>query len=235
PVQSDSEQTAEQPEQIEDSRPIAEQPEKTKISQQNSKKGLWAGVVCALLIVGIFVGWMLLSNRQQPPETQPVIAAQPQIEEVTLNDSIAEEVDADSSLLCTQQEAESAAKDTIVQEKISIEQEKTAHATKDVQTEPAERPKEEQILHNPDGTPTIVSLGAGERLTLLSERLYGDKNFWGYIYEVNAFQIPNPNVVSSKLKLYLPDAVYYHIDAQDPASVKRARQKQHEILQKIRQ
>lgn len=94
----------------------------------------------------------------------------------------------------------------------------------------AERPTDQQIMHNADGTPMTVSLGVGERLTLLSERFYGDKSFWGYIYEVNAFQISNPNVVPCHLKLYLPDAAYFGIDAADSVSVKRAKQKQKDIF-----
>lgn len=97
------------------------------------------------------------------------------------------------------------------------------------------RPDDRQIMHNPDGTPMTVSLGVGERLTLLSQRHYGDKAFWGYIYEVNAFQLSNPNVVPCHVKLLLPDPVYYGIDASDSLSVKRGKQKQSEIFKNVTQ
>lgn len=99
-------------------------------------------------------------------------------------------------------------------------------------TEPAvaaTRPADNQVMHNADGTPVKVKLAEGDRLTLLSLRTYGDKCFWVYIYQVNAFQIPNPDVVQCHLDLYLPDPSYYRIDASDERSVRRAKQLQYEI------
>lgn len=99
-------------------------------------------------------------------------------------------------------------------------------------SEPAkpQKPEAKQLMSNSDGTPKIHVLAAGERLTVVALDVYGDKAFWGYIYDVNAFQIPNPNNVPVGTKLYLPDPSYYNIDASDPASVRKASNRSAKVL-----
>ncbi len=83
-------------------------------------------------------------------------------------------------------------------------------------------PTDNMLLHE-NGEPKTVTLKEGERLALLAERLYGDKVFWCYIFDVNAYRLTNPDQVPTGVSLYLPDPTYFNIDADDPASVRRAR------------
>ncbi|MBP5680803.1 MAG: HU family DNA-binding protein [Bacteroidales bacterium] len=86
------------------------------------------------------------------------------------------------------------------------------------------------ILMQEGGRPKQVKLSEGERLTLLALEHYGDKAFWAYIYDVNAFQLGDPNNVPTTVSLYLPDPTYFKIDANNPASVKRAQNRAMQIL-----
>lgn len=92
-----------------------------------------------------------------------------------------------------------------------------------------ERPSADILLQE-GGRPKQVKLAEGERLTLLALEHYGDKAFWAYIYDVNAFQLGDPNNVPTTVSLYLPDPTYFKIDAHDPASVKRAQNRAMQIL-----
>ena len=92
-----------------------------------------------------------------------------------------------------------------------------------------ERPSADILLQE-GGRPKQVKLSEGERLTLLALEHYGDKAFWAYIYDVNAFQLGDPNNVPTTVSLYLPDPTYFKIDANDPASVKRAQNRAMQIL-----
>lgn len=120
-------------------------------------------------------------------------------------------------------------------------QEQVVEAVEAPRTEPAKpasasasgkrgsKPTDEMILHE-NGEPKKGKLGPGGRLTLLALRNYGDKAFWAYIYDVNAYQLGDPNNVPIGLPLYLPDPKYYGIDASDPASVKKAQLRARQIL-----
>ncbi len=91
------------------------------------------------------------------------------------------------------------------------------------------RPTPDMLLHE-GGKPRTVVLHPGQRLTLVSLRVYGDKAFWCYIYDVNAFQLTDPNNVPVGTTLYLPDPTYFQIDADDPVSLRRAKQRAARLL-----
>ncbi len=69
----------------------------------------------------------------------------------------------------------------------------------------------------------IVILGEGETLRLLALELFGDKEFWVYIYQENLDIIPNPNRVKAGLKLKIPDIDKYFINNNDPKSISKAK------------
>lgn len=109
-----------------------------------------------------------------------------------------------------------------------------AKATK---SQPAARPAakkvgkpSDEMLWMENGQPKTGKLGAGGRLTLLALRNYGDKAFWAYIYDVNAYQLGDPNNVPIGKPLYLPDPKYFGIDASDPSSIKKAQVRAMQIL-----
>ena len=80
---------------------------------------------------------------------------------------------------------------------------------------------------------TII-LGEGETLRLLALELFGDKAFWVYIYQENIDIIPNPNIVSSGLKLKIPDIDKYFIRKDDSESISKAMREGVKALEKKR-
>ena len=73
-------------------------------------------------------------------------------------------------------------------------------------------------------------LEPGERLTLVSLKYFGSKDFWPYIFDANSDKLKTPSNVMSGITLYLPDPTYYNIDANDEQSLKKARQRGHDLL-----
>lgn len=76
---------------------------------------------------------------------------------------------------------------------------------------------------NPDGSYATYKLQSGDRLTLVALKYYGDKCFWPYIFEVNRDKLKEPGLVQSGMVLYLPDAEYFGIDANNAESVRKAK------------
>jgi len=69
-----------------------------------------------------------------------------------------------------------------------------------------------------------IRLGEGKTLRLLALDLFGNREFWVYIYLENKLQIKNPNRVLAGTELRIPDASHYGINADDPQSVMRAKE-----------
>lgn len=92
---------------------------------------------------------------------------------------------------------------------------------------------EELMLPTPAPEKDIetVRLGKGETLRILAERLFGNREFWVYIYLENKHIIPDPNRVPAGISLLVPDTRQYGIDAADPASVQRAKQQGDSLFQ----
>ena len=67
-------------------------------------------------------------------------------------------------------------------------------------------------------------------LTVLSEKHYGSPWFWVYIYEENKDIISDPNNIRPGTEVVIPPADKYGIDANDPASLKKAQRRSWEIL-----
>ena len=80
---------------------------------------------------------------------------------------------------------------------------------------------------------TII-LGEGKTLRLLALELFGDRAFWVYIYQENIDLIPNPNIVSSGLKLKIPDIDRYFIRKDDSESISKAMQEGVKALEEKR-
>jgi len=78
-----------------------------------------------------------------------------------------------------------------------------------------------------------VVLPEGKTLRLLAEDLFGDREFWVYIYLENRDRIPNPNKVPSGMELILPDKSAHSINAADPYSVAKAKSLGDEVLKEL--
>lgn len=211
----------------------AEQPEEpveTVESEAEEKSSglIFSGIIVLLIVVlGGAVAWYFKALRPEvPPAEVPVVVVENDsleqvIDSLTLSvDSMAQSIEAIEQQVVAQEQVEET---PVVEKKPAVE-------TPVVEKPAYEKPKPEQLM--PD---TMFVLRPGERLTLVAERVYGDKAFWGYIFEVNAYRLKNPNNVPAGVKYHLPSAEYYKIDATDEASLRRARQKSHDILKAYRE
>lgn len=91
--------------------------------------------------------------------------------------------------------------------------------------------EDEQAIPVPEKVIETVRLGKGETLRILAERLFGNREFWVYIYLENKHIIPDPNRVPAGISLLVPDTRQYGIDAADPASVQSAKQQGDSLFQ----
>lgn len=65
---------------------------------------------------------------------------------------------------------------------------------------------------------------AGNRLTLMAKKYYGNKDFWVYIYEANKSKIPNPDRIAQGTLIRIPKLDSRLIDANNPRCIKKARE-----------
>lgn len=82
------------------------------------------------------------------------------------------------------------------------------------------------------GNPVIVILQSGERLTLVSLKYFGSKDFWPYVFDVNSDRLKSPSNVQTGMKLYLPDPEFFNIDANSEESLEKAKKRGIELLNK---
>lgn len=99
-------------------------------------------------------------------------------------------------------------------------------------SEPISTPIETQ-QPTQQSSPLKVTIKPGERLTIIAERHYGHKAFWGYIYDENINRLPNPNNVPVGVEIIIPPKQKYNIDASNPESIQKAKTHSEEILKKF--
>lgn len=78
-------------------------------------------------------------------------------------------------------------------------------------------------LAAPEVKPVIETIRSGIFLTTLARKYFGHKAFWVYIYEENKDVIKNPNQIPIGTRLTIPSASKYNIDANNRASVEKAK------------
>jgi hypothetical protein len=77
-----------------------------------------------------------------------------------------------------------------------------------------------------------VRIEAGQRLTLIAEKYYGNKIFWVYIYEYNKAKIgSNPNRILPGMEILVPIKTMYDIDANSAVSIEKATVIQRQIVE----
>jgi hypothetical protein len=65
---------------------------------------------------------------------------------------------------------------------------------------------------------------AGTRLTIISKRYYGSKDFWVYIYEANKERISNPDHIAIGTLIRIPKLDPRLIDVTNPRCLEKAKQ-----------
>ena len=83
-----------------------------------------------------------------------------------------------------------------------------------------------------DEEPVVVTETITDQnvLSTMAAKHYGSQWFWVYIYEENKDKINNPDNVPLGTVVVIPPAEKYGIDAEDPASIKRAQRRSWELL-----
>ena len=77
-----------------------------------------------------------------------------------------------------------------------------------------------------------IQMPKDSRLTLISLKYYGHRDFWVYIYEANQSRIPNPNVIVPGTTLYIPKVNGALIDKSNPEAIKYARELHDKFVKK---
>ena len=77
-----------------------------------------------------------------------------------------------------------------------------------------------------------IQMPKDSRLTLISLKYYGHRDFWVSIYEANQSRIPNPNVIVPGTTLYIPKLNGALIDSSNPQAIKYARELHDKFVKK---
>lgn len=78
------------------------------------------------------------------------------------------------------------------------------------------------------------TIRANRYLTTMARQYFGEMNFWVYIYEENKDHLTNPDKIKPGTPIRIPDAKKYNINANDSASIERAKLKAIEIYRPYR-
>ncbi len=213
--------------------------ESNKKNDESTNKVLYISLALILFGCGFLV-WLMFGDD--------ITGGQPPIEAVTVEnvqkqaaaepvEPIEKEVPAVEEQKPEEQEAP-VKQEKAVEEKVPVKIEpakpaKSEPAPAAPKAEPAKTESQIREFHrmkDANGQEVKVTLQAGSRLTLIALEHFGDKAFWPYVFEVNSDRLKAPNLVKSGMVLYLPDPKYYGIDANDPESVKKAKNKAAQLL-----
>lgn len=82
--------------------------------------------------------------------------------------------------------------------------------------------EDEKIELDEEDNPVVYEVNEDEWLASIALKLYGNKAFWGYIYEVNRDMLNSPDDVKAGMELYLPNKEFYHIDSTNTQSIQEA-------------
>ena len=82
--------------------------------------------------------------------------------------------------------------------------------------------EDEKLELDEESNPVVYEVNDGEWLASIALKLYGNKAFWGYLYEVNRDMLHSPDDVKAGMELYLPNKEYYHIDSTNVQSIQKA-------------
>lgn len=174
---------------------------------------IWS--IFLLLLAGLGT-WSWYSNEAQKKEDAIRIKALQKMDSLqALNKQ-------DSSIQTIGDSLKAMAKDTT---SIQITPKKEAKATEqEIKSATTKEPAAKEAI------PSSITVKPGHRLTKLSEKYYGHKIFWVYIYEANKSIIKNPNVLPVGATIVIPKADSKKINPNNPAAVEAAKALQSKLL-----
>ena len=118
------------------------------------------------------------------------------------------------------------------EEKVTLNTEAKPETKPEEKAQQEVKPDEKGRMKRPDGSYETYTLKRGDRLNLVAQKYYGDKNFWPYIFELNKDKLKTPDVVPVGVTLYIPDKNFFGIDPNNPQSVRKAKDKAGQLLRK---
>ncbi len=171
--------------------------------------------LCILFVVGL-VAWMSDPNIVSKIRSK-ITGEEPVKTEIKVDSVDYEETnDLEEQIIAEKTEENAEGTDTLAesttQDKEEAVEEKTEVATKDVQKYTNfkddfikyMKKKHPEMDITDQGDPIEEKLGNASRLTLVSLRHYGAKDFWVYIYLYNKDVIKNPNHIKAGTKIKVP-------------------------------
>ena len=199
--------------------------EKTKEKKTKSwlVVGIVLAVVCVLLIAAYFVlqykysDWM--NNLIEKSEAEQILEAEDgqendttEWEEIKLSHANEQEV------------AESAQEESAQQEPVQ----------QDVPAQ-VQKPKKESVLTAPRSYKeliTIEQMSAGNTLTLMAQKYYGNKDLWVFIYEANLGKIKSPTRIETGTSIRIPKLSEELMDLNNPDTKELVRQLSSQYLKR---
>lgn len=94
----------------------------------------------------------------------------------------------------------------------------------------ADNHQSESKVQKKDEKAKTVILEGGKTLRILALELFGNKDFWVYLYLENVDLIPNPNRVNAGIELKIPDTDKYFINNKNPESISKAKSEGDRVL-----
>ena len=185
-----------------------------KSDSKHSKGWIWAAVVLFLGIIGLLV-YQNLDFFAPTEDTEIDTITVTVVEEAEPMEEIIPQTE--DSVLCADLEMDSIEEIEHQDSIDNIEVDKTSPIYSEQFSDIFNRKREYVEFID-----TVV-LNEGSRLTWISLKQYGHKDYWVYIYEANRDIIKNPNAIKIGTKLRIPKLAEELIDATNPETIEYAR------------
>lgn len=185
---------------------------------RKTKKWLWVSIVSFILISGT-VGLYLFCAPVADFGNKVILKSKNEITYLKENVSIPDMFSAVSKWFSREQP-----KKVIITETVVIPKDTTSEDS----TELNESVDSLQLMFdNPRTYNEFIGseqIKTGSRLTIMSLRYYGSKDFWVYIYEANKERIENPDNIQTGTLIRIPKLDSRLIDASNPRCLQKARE-----------
>lgn len=226
---------------VEDAAPLPTSPiveDKPAESSKSNSKKLGFALVIIVAFIGIFAAilWMSdpnivnkirakINGGTEPAKTEattvvPADTAQTTIKEDTVASAIKDSLIKDITEEAAAETATLAAEDNETAQKPYIENKKIHFREDFVKYMKANHPS----VDLGSDSENEEEIGKGDRLTLVSLRNYGQKDFWVYLYLYNYDKIKNPNNVRPGTKILIPALSSSLVNPDSEESINLARE-----------
>lgn len=188
-------------------------------SSKKSKLWVWLAVILGVSIIGLLVyqNRNFFALSEEVIVKSPVIAEEPIEPQLSISDTIAQS-------------------DSLLQSDSLDSQEVDLSDTTDTQLSTLDSQLDTTSILYSDKFSDVfnlkreytefidtVTLNEGSRLTWISFKQYGHRDYWVYIYEANRDIVKNPNAIKVGTELRIPQLAPELIDATNPETIEYAR------------